>query len=345
MTKGMLSKRLQSFLFAAIFTMLASAFFYSCKKTSDKASELAPVEKPSANQRLLSVANVYYTNGGKTVTALFFETPLVHEFSANKTNSAQLFNLLQDAKNRSLPVNVAVSEAQDGLIELVTAATAEEITAFKTEKAQEQLAEAISDPASNRATLAGVIPDVATLNTIFTTLKNQGCLAAGPILYGQCVPFQYVADGCYARAHKMRQIIEGTYGYTSYKVFNFTDQCLANPGVLAVNASLWSNNCCVRWWYHVAPYVYVQEGANQVAYLLDPSMFDAPVAISTWLDAQKNVSCGYAAGTVHKQAYYPSNAYAPSTYNTTTCTINVSTTETYTSANKTCRTYSNRRGC
>jgi Glutaminase len=346
MTKRIIKKSVRSFLFAAAFTLLAGTLFYSCKKTSDKASDVAVTEKPTISQRLLSVANVYYTNGGKTVTALFFETPLVHEFSASQKNSAQLFSLLQDAKNRMVPVNVAVAEGQDGLIESVTAASAEELAAFKAEKAQEQIAEEIGAPTSNsRATLAGVIPDVATLNTIFTTLKNQGCLGAGPILYGQCVPFQYVADGCYARAHKMRQIIEGTYGYTSYKVFNFTDQCLATPGVLAVNATLWGNNCCVRWWYHVAPYVYVQEGANQVAYLLDPSMFDAPVAISTWLAAQKNVSCGYAAGTVHKQAYYSSNAYAPSTYNTTTCTINVSTTETYTSANKTCRTYSNRRGC
>ena len=36
-----------------------------------------------------------------------------------------------------------------------------------------------------------------------------------------CIPFQYVRDGCYARAHKMRQIIEEQYGYCSEKVFSF----------------------------------------------------------------------------------------------------------------------------
>jgi hypothetical protein len=348
MSKRNYSKSARTFLFVAVCTMLASVIFYACTKSSDKAPVAEEALTLKSTDRLLSVANVYYTNAGKTVTALFYETPLVHQFSSSIKNSGQFFNLLKDAKDKGLPINVRVSDAQGGLIEAVIAATPEQIKAFNDSKADVEVAEEVENPETlntgNRR-LVGVIPNIATLNTIFNTLKNQGCRAAGPYIYGQCVPFQYVADGCYARAHKMRQIIEGTYGYTSYKVFNYADQCPLTPGVLAVNATLWGNNCCVNWWYHVAPYVYVQSGTSQVAYLLDPSMHSGPVAISTWLAAQKNTACGYTAGTVHKQAYYTSNAYAPSGFNYSTCTITVAADNTYTASNSTCSAYSGLQGC
>jgi hypothetical protein len=273
---------------------------------------------------------------------------LVHSISRSSSKAEQFMQLLKTAKERKEPVNIRVAVSKEDMIVSVAPATEAQLEAYRQEKANEVAAEEVENPETasrGNQRLVGVIPNIATLNTIFTTLRNQGCLAAGPILYGQCVPYQYVADGCYARAHKMRQIIEGTYGYTSYKVFNYADQCPAVPGVLAVNATLWGNNCCVRWWYHVAPYVFVQSGASQVAYLLDPSMHTAPVAISTWLTAQKNAGCGYTAGTVHKQAYYTSSAYWPSGYNYGTCTITVSANNTYTAANATCASYAPRQGC
>lgn len=161
----------------------------------------------------------------------------------------------------------------------------------------------------------------------------------GSYLYGQCVPFQYVADGCYARAQKMRQIVEDYYGYTSYKVFNYACD---GYGTLAVSASLWGNNCCVRWWYHVTTWVYVQSGSSQVAYALDPAMFTAPVSLSTWIAAQKNTSCGYN-GQAQGQVYYTSNAYVPSTL--TNCVMVPTTDNGYTAANATCSNYANRSGC
>jgi hypothetical protein len=68
------------------------------------------------------------------------------------------------------------------------------------------------------------------------------------------IPFQYVRDGCYARAHKMRQIITELYGYCCEKVFSFA---IPYPNRLAVKANKWSG-CCVTWWYHVAPLVRVR---------------------------------------------------------------------------------------
>jgi hypothetical protein len=352
MTKRNFANNFRSLSFAVAFTLLASASFYSCKKAADTPAAIETAEQPSSDDRLLSVANVYYEADGRTITVLFYETPLVHSISRASGKAEPLMKLLQEAKTRQLPVNVRVAKGKEDLIESVIPATETQVKAYQEAKAKAEAAEQVEDPetmarngANGRATLAAVIPNLATLNTIFNTLRNQGCRAAGPYLYGQCIPFQYVADGCYARAHKMRQIIEGTYGYTSYKAFNYADQCPAVPGVLAVSATLWGNNCCVRWWYHVAPYVFVQSGASQVAYLLDPSMHTAPVAISTWLNAQKNVGCGYTAGTLHKQAYYTSSAYAPSGFNYGTCTMTVAGDNTYTAANNTCAAYAPLQGC
>lgn len=349
MTKRMLTKNFYSFLFAAALTIMASAVLYSCKKGGDKTLADETLEIP-ASSRLLTVANVYNKPDGRTTTVLFYETPLVHTINRGSGKAEEFMTLLKNARSTQQPVNVLVAAGKPDVIESVVPATEAQLKTYQEEKTKgEEAAEAVVNPQdveSGRApALVGVVPDMATLNTIFNTLRNQGCLAAGPILYGQCVPYQYVADGCYARAHKMRQIIEGTYGYTSYKAFNWADQCPAVPGTLAVNATLWGNNCCVNWWYHVAPYVYVQSGASQVAYLLDPSMHTGPVAISTWLAAQKNTGCGYTAGTLHKQAYYTSNAYAPNGYNFSTCAITVSATNSYAAANATCSSYSGLQGC
>jgi Glutaminase len=322
--------------------IVASVFFFSCeKKNSEKAVTAA--QAPAAPARLLTVANVL--DKEENIEVWFYETPLIHHISRSNAEVLAYKRMLTEAMNRQEPVAVAVTVGSQNRIHTVKAATAEELETYRSRKTQEEKAIEVQAPeATDAARLTANIPNTTTLNTIFTTLSNQCCKVAGPYLYGQCIPFQYVADGCYARAHKMRQVIEGTYGYSSYKVFHYLDRCNANPGSLAVKATLWGNNCCVKWWYHVAPYVFVTSGASSVAYVMDPSMFTGPVSIATWQNAQKNASCG--SGTViSKLAYYTSTAYAPSSFNFTNCTINVFADAGYTSANSTCASYAPLQGC
>jgi hypothetical protein len=73
-------------------------------------------------------------------------------------------------------------------------------------------------------------------------------------------------------------------------------------------------------------------------------MFNGPVSISTWVAAQKNVGCGYN-GSAQGQVYYTSNAYAPSSLNSGTCTLVPFGDNTYTAANNTCTAYSGKQGC
>jgi hypothetical protein len=304
--------------------------------------------------RLLSVANVYYTEDGKNAEAWFYETPLVYEFSAASPNAKRNFELLKSAKEKNEPVNVKLVPKIENRIDLISAATSEQIAKFKREVAKREKAAEVEAPASEKSLtgphflnrqsttpLIPVVPNTTVLNNIFGTVRGECCKLFGPYLFGQCVPFQFVADGCYARAHKMRQVIESWYGYTSYKVFNYACN---GAGTLSVKATLWGNNCCVHWWYHVASYVIVQVGANQYGYLIDPAMFTGPVGIPTWVAAQKNVSCGYG-GAAQGQVYYTSNAYAPTTLDVPTCKLIPYGDNNYNAANAKCAEYSAKQGC
>lgn len=346
MSKPKFSQRMR---YAAVLTalfLLSLTGFYSCQKSKAPSGndEQTTALTPSPTDRLYSVANVFYTEDRSKAEVWFYESPMVFEFYTNNPHAVASFEALKNAKENNLPVNVRLSVIAGNRIDVAFPATTEQRARFAAENAKRETAVSVPAPeevSQGRVALVGVVPNTATLNTIFNKVRAQCCRLPGPYTYGQCVPYQFVADGCYARAHKMRQIIENFYGYTSYKVFNYACN---GSGTLSVNATLWGNNCCVKWWYHVASYVYVQSGSSQVAYLLDPAMFNGPVSIATWVAAQKSAACGYN-GTAQGQVYYTSPAYAPSSLNTATCTLTPFADNTYTAADATCASYSAKQGC
>ncbi len=166
---------------------------------------------------------------------------------------------------------------------------------------------------------------MAKLNEIFDYCASQGC-ATGTATIDYCIPFQYVVDGCYARAHKMRQIMLEEYELSCEKVFSYEDV----TGSLAVDAG----DCCVYWWYHVAPLVTVKTDLGPVKYVIDPSMFDEPVSIAVWTAAQENHGCSPSANF----GYYeitPGKIYTPGG----------GTDNSYTSTNWTCNWYADLETC
>jgi Glutaminase len=144
------------------------------------------------------------------------------------------------------------------------------------------------------------IPSFAMAKTIFDYCAAQGCYL-GTAQVQPCIPFEYVPDGCFVRAHKMKEIIEKKFSYCCEKVFSY--------GELNIRADKWGG-CCISWWYHVAPMIRVKEGGRTVCYVIDPSMFNEPVLLSTWLDAQQNTSCNPNA-RVNRYSIQPSSAYTP----------------------------------
>lgn len=151
-----------------------------------------------------------------------------------------------------------------------------------------------------------IIPSYRKAKEIFDFCAQQTCSLGGPFSVTPCIPFQYVRDGCYARAHKMRWIITTKYRYCCEKVFSFG----LFPDTLAVQASKWGG-CCVEWWYHVAPLVRVRLGGfGALLMVIDPGMFDKPVLLTSWLAAQENKNCASNAHvTLH--SIQPGSAYQP----------------------------------
>jgi glutaminase-like protein len=165
-----------------------------------------------------------------------------------------------------------------------------------------------------------VIPSYAKAKEIFDFCAKQSCHLPGPYDISPCIPFQYVIDGCYARAHKMRWVITTKYRYCCEKVFSFANQ---NDDTLAVKADKWGG-CCVFWWYHVAPLVRVSITIPRfgkiktsikltLAIVIDPGMFDKPVLLSTWLSAQENKNCS-ANAKVSMYSIQPGSAYWPANH-------------------------------
>lgn len=183
-----------------------------------------------------------------------------------------------------------------------------------------------------------VVPNYWKAKAIFDFCAKQSCHLGGPYDISPCIPFQYVRDGCYARAHKMRRIITTKYRYCCEKVFSFA---VDGDDVLAVKADKWGG-CCVEWWYHVAPLIRVRvKGFCTLAMVIDPSMFDKPVLLSSWLAAQENTRCNPDA-RVSKYSIQPGSAYGPAFFGNTT---SFSTDPTYSATDTTLNNYHSLTTC
>ncbi|WP_262708735.1 MULTISPECIES: protein-glutamine glutaminase [unclassified Chryseobacterium] len=156
----------------------------------------------------------------------------------------------------------------------VESPTLEDIRFFKSALTKE-----VKTDAGTSKKLASVIPDLATLNSLFTQIKNQSCgtsTASSP-----CITFRFPVDGCYARAHKMRQILNNA-GYECEKQFVYGN----------LRAS--TGTCCVSWVYHVAILVSFKNASGVVEKrIIDPSLNSTgPITDTAWRAACTNSTCG-----------------------------------------------------
>lgn len=103
-----------------------------------------------------------------------------------------------------------------------------------------------------------------TLNELFAELAARDDL-----------PYAYLNDGAWARAHKMVQILENA-GVIAGKAF--IEGELYIDSTYAVAARLPEIGLA----YHVAPVVLVLKGKAIVPYILDPSLFSGPVSHGLW---------------------------------------------------------------
>lgn len=109
--------------------------------------------------------------------------------------------------------------------------------------------------------LNGRVPTQAELTSMANTLQDESG-----------VPFQYIRDGCYARAHMMAEGFR-QHGINSAKIFV--------RGRLAAENEYQQ----VSWWYHVAPLVWVEDAdsGKPVPKVMDPSFQADPLDPDEWI--------------------------------------------------------------
>lgn len=92
------------------------------------------------------------------------------------------------------------------------------------------------------------------------------------------IPFQYPANGCWARAHEMCRLIEHhidqNAGDVTAKIWHYGELSVVTDN---------TPECSVGWGFHVAPVVKV-DGEWLV---IDPALFDQPVSVDRWLSRQQ----------------------------------------------------------
>lgn len=306
---------------------------------------------------VVTVAALLPSADGKTIDVVFNEKEQLFTISKEDKSFAELNRSFEASLKSKAPIKI-ITDARKGNFRLVTQPSAKELelflsfrkellpgdTAMRIDIARIDTArfnivdEYLKWPVFKLCTK--VVPDYATAKQIFDYCAAQSCHIVGPHQVNPCIPFQYVIDGCYARAHKMRWIIEKHFGYCSEKVFSFANQ---PPHRLAVQANKWGG-CCVKWWFHVTPLIRVRVQFGKItrtlAYVIDPGMFNQPVLLSTWLAAQENLACD-ANAHVDFYSIQPSSAYLP-TYPTG---APFTTDPNYTQTNNTLINYANLHTC
>jgi Glutaminase len=330
-----------------VVTLLLSSllFFTACnnaekgdkKNTTNNTSTEKTTTKPDTTTKpteptLLTIAAINEVPDSKNVEVRFYERAAIYTLDKNEKSYTDNKAVFEEALKANTPVRCVLSATKNAIVTMDKATDVEirnynDGEGLNSKKMRIQGAAPLKIDVTNIDTSVfnrveyqvkfpvlrlcnNIVPNYATLVSIFNDCASQGCNNPPPYSITNCIPFQYVRDGCYARAHKMRQMIMKKYGYCVEKVFSFAE---GYPKKLAVKANMWGG-CCVEWWYHVVPLLRLNvkfgKRTYQICYVIDPGMFTTPVTLSTWLQAQKNTTCNPNA-TVTSYSIQPGSAYWP----------------------------------
>lgn len=118
------------------------------------------------------------------------------------------------------------------------------------------------------------------LQVVFDRILSYSCTNHSIKKIHPCIPFNYAEDGCFARAHAMRRIIN-EMGYECDKLFLYDD---LNPKI---------NGNCYNWGYHVAIVLKVKNDKHQIKeVIIDPSLYSlGPISETFWTDLCYSTDC------------------------------------------------------
>ena len=309
------------------------------------------------SENLFTVAAVRKSPDGKVTEYLFNESPRIFRLGPRLERDEAAVESINTVIARKTPIKIELDPYHDQISRIAAPSESEAREFLKARVLLEKPSKpkTIDLETIDRSTFdiadyylknpvfalcRKTVPNYQKAKKIFDYCAKQSCALPGPYEINPCIPFQYVIDGCYARAHKMRWIIMKKFRYCCEKVFSFANE---DNDTLAVKASKWGD-CCVLWWYHVAPLIRVKVKFGSCSFFLamviDPGMFNQPVLLSTWLSAQANTACSRNAN-VSMYSIQPGSAYTPANYAGT----QFSTDNTYAATDATLTAYKNLVTC
>jgi hypothetical protein len=98
------------------------------------------------------------------------------------------------------------------------------------------------------------------------------------------IPFHYPPDGCYARAHRMEELLT-EMGYASEKVFALAGSLPLRAETDYGEDAPPSQTPGITWQWHVAPIIKVRDPQRGLLEtVLDPSLAERPLLLDEWLD-------------------------------------------------------------
>jgi hypothetical protein len=300
----------------------ASGKIYTKKYSSD---EIGNVGVEYFNDSMNFISEVFHpvhkadsSDAAQVCNLRFWESCAVFTLDSQNPLAAQSIEILNEAFLYDLEIEVIYDESL--LIKEINYPDTE-IHAAHYQAMKESADYLSADKVAMERAEAVLIPEIESpekLAEIFAYIKQQACHSEHAEI-DVCIPFHYKKDGCYARAHKMKQIIENKFGYAIRKIFSYD---AINPRqnstyTLAVK----DNDRCIFWWYHVAPLVKVRNNTELSEFVIDPSIADKPLLIDEWISKQESDFCSATArvgSTETREAfiYFPNGFRDDNYYNT-----------------------------
>ncbi|RNA61575.1 hypothetical protein D1631_06360 [Chryseobacterium nematophagum] len=230
-------------------------------------SEVTSMAKSAEESSSMTPFDIKKVNDNYEVS--FAESAMIYSIVDNSQNS-QYIQKLKEALKMGVPLLIT---REEGLITNVqTTREKRNTTNYTPEYGYNNLTEAVES--------------MKKLNALALELSNKNTYIYYESSHG--IPnFNFRVDGCYARAHRMREILKSK-GYKCEKVWIQGD-------LRAV-----TNKVTIRWGYHVAIAVKVTERIRQiqngkyvmlnatVKKIIDPAFQNMPMDEKTWKDKCTN---------------------------------------------------------
>lgn len=119
--------------------------------------------------------------------------------------------------------------------------------------------------------------DLQQIDQLALQTAAHGC--ALPNASDGCIPFLYAQTGCWARAHRVCELL-GNAGVVAGKLWVFGDLRVNTPNVPA---------CQMTWAWHTAAFLRIKTTSGEDIRVIDPSMFpDRSASREEWIGAQND---------------------------------------------------------